>query len=160
MMSFDDFTELYFDKARNKAKNDSTVLLCCKESQRFLWWFENKYLKWGYDKADTSDVENLYNSLTAVLKGADNISTVISKLSKTSEYLNTQKIVLVYGELCRQANKHGDVNFSARLECAKELTKQGVKVKAFGRYSKQGTTILAHVKQENKLLANGWTKLC
>ncbi len=88
------------------------------------------------------------------------MNTVTSKLAVTSEYLNTRKIVLVYGELCRQANKHGDVNFSARLECVKELTKQGVKVKAFGRYSKQGTTILAHVKQESRLLVNGWTKLC
>lgn len=86
------------------------------------------------------------------------MNTVTSKLVNTSEYLNTQKTVLVYGELCRQANKHGDVNFSARFECAKELTKQGVKVKAFGRYTKQGSTILAHVRQENRLLANGWTK--
>ncbi len=88
------------------------------------------------------------------------MNTVFSKLVVTSEYLNTQKIVLVYGELCRQANKSSDVNFSARLECAKTLTQAAVKVKAFGRYSKQGTTILAHVKQENRLLANGWTKLC
>ena len=88
------------------------------------------------------------------------MNTVFSKLAVTSEYLNTRKMVLVYGELCRQANKNGNVNFSARLECAKELTKQGVKVKAFGRYSKQGTTILAHIKQENRLLNNGWTKLC
>ena len=88
------------------------------------------------------------------------MNTVTSKLVSTSEYLNTRKIVLVYGELCRQANKHGDVNFSARLECAKELTKQGVKVKAFGRYTKQGSTILAHIRQEDRLLSNGWTKLC
>ena len=88
------------------------------------------------------------------------MNTVTSKLVSTSEYLNTRKIVLVYGELCRQANKHGDVNFSARLECAKELTKQGVKVKAFGRYTKQGSTILAHIRQEDRLLSNGWTELC
>lgn len=88
------------------------------------------------------------------------MNTVFSKLAVTSEYLNTRKIVLVYGELCRQANKSPNVNFSARLECVKELTKQGVKVKAFCRYTKQGSTILAHVRQENRLLANGWTKLC
>ncbi len=88
------------------------------------------------------------------------MNTVFSKLAVTSEYLNTRKIVLVYGELCRQANKSSDVNFSARFECAKELTKQGVKMKAFCRYSKQGATILAHVKQESRLLVNGWTKLC
>jgi hypothetical protein len=88
------------------------------------------------------------------------MNTVFSKLAVTSEYLNTQKIVLVYGELCRQANKSSDVNFSARLECAKQLTQSGVKVKAFGRYSKQGSTILAHVRQEKRLLSNGWTKLC
>ena len=88
------------------------------------------------------------------------MNTVTSKLVSTSEYLNTQKTVLVYGELCRQSNKNGNVNFSARLECAKTLTQAGVKVKAFGRYSKQGTTILAHVKQESRLLVNGWTKLC
>lgn len=87
------------------------------------------------------------------------MNTVTSKLVSTSEYLNTRKIVLVYGELCRQANKSSDVNFSARLECVKELTKQGVKVNAFGRYSKQGTTILAHVRQEKRLLSNGWTKI-
>ena len=87
------------------------------------------------------------------------MNTVFSKLEKTSDYLNTRKMVLIYGELCRQSNKNGNVNFSARLECAKELTKQGVKVKAFGRYSKQGSTILAHVKQESRLLSNGWTKL-
>lgn len=86
------------------------------------------------------------------------MNTVTSKLVNTSEYLNTQKTVLVYGELCRQANKHGDVNFSARFECAKQLTQSGVKVKAFCRYTKQGSTILAHVRQENRLLANGWTK--
>ena len=88
------------------------------------------------------------------------MNTVSNKLQQTSEYLNTRKTILVYGELCRQANKNGNVNFSARLECAKELTKQGVKVKAFGRYTKQGSTILAHVKQEERLVANGWTKLC
>ena len=88
------------------------------------------------------------------------MNTVFSKLAVTSDYLNTRKTILVYGELCRQSNKNGNINFSARLECAKTLTKTGVKVKAFGRYTKQGTTILAHVKQENKLLANGWVKLC
>lgn len=87
------------------------------------------------------------------------MNTVLSKLAKTSEYLNTRKMVLVYGELCRQANKHGDINFSARLECAKELTKQGVKVKAFCRYTKQGQTVLASVKQEERLLSNGWAKI-
>lgn len=86
------------------------------------------------------------------------MNTVTSKLAVTSEYLNTQKTVLVYGELCRQSNKNDNVNFSARFECAKELIKQGIKVKAFGRYSKKGTTILAHVKQETRLLSNGWTK--
>ena len=88
------------------------------------------------------------------------MNTVFSKLAVTSEYLNTKKLVLVYGELCRQANKNGNVNFSARFECAKQLTQAGVKVKAFSRYTKQGTTILAHVKQEERLVANGWTKLC
>lgn len=88
------------------------------------------------------------------------MNTVFSKLAVTSEYLNTQKTILVYGELCRQSNKNGNVNFSARLECVKELTKQGVKVKAFSRYTKQGTTILVHVRQESRLLTNGWTKLC
>ena len=88
------------------------------------------------------------------------MNTVFSKLAVTSEYLHTRKMVLVYGELCRQANKSPNVNFSARLECAKTLTQAGVKVNAFGRYSKQGTTILAHVKQESRLLVNGWTKLC
>ena len=88
------------------------------------------------------------------------MNAVFSKLAVTSEYLNTQKTVLVYGELCRQSNKKGNVNFSARLECAKTLTQSGVKVKAFGRYTKQGTTILAHAKQEERLVANGWTKLC
>jgi len=86
------------------------------------------------------------------------MNTVFSKLEVTSEYLNTRKMVLVYGELCRQSNKHGNVNFSARLECAKTLTQAGVKVKAFGRYTKQGVTVLAHVKQESRLLDNGWTK--
>ena len=87
------------------------------------------------------------------------MNTVFSKLAVTSEYLHTRKMVLVYGELCRQANKSPNVNFSARFECAKELTKQGVKIKAFGRYSKQGQTVLASVKQESRLLANGWTKI-
>lgn len=86
------------------------------------------------------------------------MNTVFSKLAVTSEYLNTQKTVLVYGELCRQSNKNGNINFSTRFECAKQLTQAGVKVKAFCRYSKQGVTILAHVKQESRLLANGWTK--
>jgi len=86
------------------------------------------------------------------------MNTVFSKLEVTSEYLNTRKMVLVYGELCRQSNKNGNVNFSARLECAKTLTQDGVKVKAFGRYTKQGVTVLAHVKQEDRLVANGWTK--
>jgi len=86
------------------------------------------------------------------------MNTVFSKLEVTSEYLNTRKMVLVYGELCRQSNKNGNVNFSARLECAKTLTQAGVKVKAFGRYTKQGVTVLAHVKQEDRLVANGWTK--
>lgn len=88
------------------------------------------------------------------------MNTVFSKLASTSEYLNTQKTVLIYGELCRQSNKNGNVNFSARLECVKTLMQAGVKVKAFGRYSKQGTTILAHAKQEDRLLSSGWTKLC
>ena len=87
------------------------------------------------------------------------MNTVFSKLAKTSEYLNTQKTVLIYGELCRQSNKNGDVNFSARLECAKQLTAQGIKLKAFARYTKQGVTVLASVKQESRLLANGWAKL-
>lgn len=87
------------------------------------------------------------------------MNTVFSKLEKTSDYLNTRKMVLIYGELCRQSNKNGNVNFSARLECAKQLTQAGVKVKAFCRYTKQGVTVLAHVKQENRLLSNGWTKL-
>lgn len=86
------------------------------------------------------------------------MNTVFSKLASTSEYLNTHKTILVYGELCRQSNKNGNVNFSARLECAKELTRQGVNVKAFGRYTRQGTTILAHVRQEERLVANGWIK--
>ena len=92
--------------------------------------------------------------------GATKMNAVFSKLAVTSEYLNTRKMVLVYGELCRRSNKNGNVNFSARFECAKQLTQSGVKVNAFGRYSKQGSTILAHVRQENRLLANGWTKLC
>lgn len=83
----------------------------------------------------------------------------INKIAKTSEYLNTKKLVLVYGELCRQANKNGNINFSARFECAKALTGAGVKLKAFARYTKQGSTILASVKQESRLLANGWTKI-
>ena len=87
------------------------------------------------------------------------MNTVFSKLTKTSEYLNTQKTVLIYGELCRQANKNGNINFSARLECAKELSKQGVKLKAFARYTKQGVTVLASVKQDSRLLSYGWTKL-
>lgn len=87
------------------------------------------------------------------------MNTVFSKLAVTSEYLNTRKTVLIYGELCRQSNKNGNVNFLARLECAKELTKQGVKVKAFCRYTKQGQTVLASVKQESRLLANGWAKI-
>jgi len=86
------------------------------------------------------------------------MNTVFSKLVVTSEYLNTRKTILVYGELCRQSNKNGNVNFSARLECAKTLTQAGVKVKAFGRYTRQGVTVLAHVKQEDRLVANGWTK--
>ena len=83
----------------------------------------------------------------------------LNKIAKTSEYLNTKKLVLVYGELCRQANKNPDINFHARFECAKQLTKEGVKMKAFARYTKQGQTILASVKQESGLLAYGWTKI-
>ena len=85
----------------------------------------------------------------------------LNKIAKTSEYLNTKKLVLVYGELCRQANKNPDPdsNFHARFECAKQLTSAGVKVKAFARYTKQGQTILASTKQESGLLAYGWTKI-
>lgn len=102
----------------------------------------------------------IFNSRNkATIKTGDNMNTVLSKLAKTSEWLNTKKLVLVYGELCRQSNKHGDVNFSARFECAKQLTQAGVKLKAFGRYTKQGSVILASVKQESRLLSNGWTKI-
>ena len=83
----------------------------------------------------------------------------LNKIVKTSEYLNTKNMVLVYGELCRQANKNPNINFHARLECAKQLTSAGVKVKAFARYTKQGQTILASIKQESRLLAYGWTKI-
>ena len=83
----------------------------------------------------------------------------LNKIAKTSEYLKTKKMVLVYGELCRQANKNPDINFHARFECAKQLTKEGVKMKAFARYTKQGQTILASIKQESGLLAYGWTKI-
>lgn len=83
---------------------------------------------------------------------------VIDKIQATSEYLNTKKLVLVYGELCRQQTKGHDT-FLTRFECAKALTSVGVKVKAFARYTKQGQTILASVKQENRLLANGWSKV-
>ena len=83
----------------------------------------------------------------------------LNKIAKTSEYLNTKNMVLVYGELCRQANKDPDINFHARFECAKQLTKEGVKMKAFARYTKQGKTILASIKQESGLLAYGWTKI-
>ena len=84
---------------------------------------------------------------------------VIDKIAKTSEYLNTKKLILVYGELCRQTNKNGNINFNARFECAKQLISAGVKVKAFARYTKQGQTILTSVKQESRLLADGWTKI-
>ena len=83
----------------------------------------------------------------------------LDKIAKTSEYLNTKNLVLVYGELCRQANKNGNINFHARFECVKTLTNAGVKVKAFARYTKQGQTILASVKQEGRLLTNGWSKV-
>ena len=83
----------------------------------------------------------------------------LNKIDKTRKYLNTKKLVLVYGELCRQANKNPDINFHARFECAKQLTSAGVKVKAFARYTKQGQTILASIKQESGLLAYGWTKI-
>ena len=83
----------------------------------------------------------------------------LNKIAKTSEYLNTKKLVLVYGELCRQTNKNPDINFHARFECAKQLTSAGVKVKAFARYTKQGQTILASIKQESRLLAYGWAKI-
>ena len=83
----------------------------------------------------------------------------LNKIAETSEYLNTKKMVLVYGELCRQAKKDPDINFHARFECAKQLTKEGVKMKAFARYTKQGQTILASTKQESGLLAYGWTKI-
>ena len=83
----------------------------------------------------------------------------LNKIAKTSEYLNTKKMVLIYGELCRQANKNPDINFHARFECAKQLTKEGVKMKAFARYTKQGKTILASTKQEIGLLAYGWIKI-
>ena len=83
----------------------------------------------------------------------------LEKIAKTSEYLNTKKMVLVYGELCRQANKDPELNFHARFECAKQLTKEGVKIKAFARYTKQGQTILASIKQESGLLAYGWAKI-
>ena len=81
----------------------------------------------------------------------------IEKIAKTSEYLNTKKMVLVYGELVRQ-QRAGEDTFNARFECAKSLTKAGVKVKAFARYSKQGQTIIASVKQETRLIESGWVK--
>ena len=82
----------------------------------------------------------------------------IDKIAKTSEYLNTKKLVLVYGELVRQ-ERTGKDNFSSRFECAKSLIGVGVNVKAFARYTKQGSTILASVKQESRLLSNGWSKV-
>ena len=68
MLTFNEFMELYFNKARNIARNDNTVIQCCKGSKKFLWWFENKYLKWEYDKADIEDIQCLYDGLVTTLE--------------------------------------------------------------------------------------------
>jgi hypothetical protein len=56
-----DFSE-YLGKQKIELKSDLCIRLLCKQHPGFSNWFENKFLKWEYDKADRYDIENLNSS--------------------------------------------------------------------------------------------------